>query len=120
MTVGMGSPFGVMEIFWTWMEVMVVYNVAYVLYATELYMLKGFILCYVTLTSMNKLRKTEKAVTDLPGGARVRAQLSPPEPQVSDPFQSIHSLPSLSWVVLCLSLLGQLAILPWASFYLRR
>lgn len=36
---GMGYSFGVMmEIIWTWVAVMVVYNVAYVLCATELYM----------------------------------------------------------------------------------
>lgn len=90
---GMGCPFGVMmETVWTWVEVMVAYNVAYVLCATELYMLKGFILCYVNLTSMSKFRKTEKAVPDLPGQALVRAQLSPPEPQVSSPFQRVFTL----------------------------
>lgn len=41
---------------------------------------------------MSKFRKTEKAVPDLPARALVRAQLSPPEPQVSSPFQRVFTL----------------------------
>lgn len=44
---GMGSPFGVLEMFWTWTEGMVATNTACVLCATEPYTRKRctFLLC---------------------------------------------------------------------------